>query len=138
MKTFKLLLALLAVAFLAAGPAHAGGYTTAVGGIDLVLTLTGTSTSGPAEVTWTTPTNFTPDYIECVNELDGNPDIYKWFHGMISTSSVYVAQASGIVTYTSTGGGGCGFTVAAGSIKIAAACQQASEDYSCIAVRYTH
>jgi hypothetical protein len=140
-KALVLFVAVVAVALLAAGPAappaSAGGFTTLVGGIPVAITTHGNSSSTPIAVTWTTPPNFTPDYIRCVDELDGDASIYEWWVGMANNTAHKTTSGTNISTYVSTGGSTCGFgTATAGTITIAAACQQASESYSCLAIRY--
>ena len=144
MKSFKMFLmvavALFAAAVLAVAPAGAAGMATQVGGLSLVITLTGTSTSGPADVTWDTPDNFDPDYVVCIDELDGEPNRYEWFRGMANESAILTTGSDGVMAYESeaAGAGGCGFDVdTAGTIVIDAACQTASESYSCWAFRYS-
>lgn len=130
----------LAVALLAAVPAGAAGYPVDVGGLPLVQTLTGdadASLTADDNVSWDTPTNFLPDHVYCINEIDGVPDRYDWYLGMAAATAMKTAGSDGAVTYVSTDGSGCGITVVAGTITITYLCLQASEGYFCEATRYS-
>lgn len=109
-----------------------------VGGMPLIMTTTGTSASSAVDVTWTTTPGFSPDFIQCVDELDGEPNVYTFYKGMAATSAFKLTGSSGVVTYVSAGGSTCHFVVdaAAGTIVIDATCQTNSEGYACVAARY--
>lgn len=140
MKTFKMFLALLAVALLAAVPAGAAGFATQVGGLSLVMTTNGTATSGPAAVTWTTAVNYSPDVIQCINDTDSQPNMFTWYKGMSASYTMLTTGSTGVVTYTSINAAteNCNYTVSttAGTITIAAGCLVASQPYFCWAARY--
>lgn len=140
MKTFKLFLAVAVTAVVVAVAAYVEAVPTAyVGGVPIVVTYNSTAgTPSAVDVTWTTPTGFIPDRVECIDELDGNADRYVWWKGMANESAMQIV-AAGTLTYESEAAGatGCGFDVdTAGEIIIDAACLTASESYSCWAVRY--
>lgn len=133
-KIIKVAVMAAAFSLLSAGSAFSAGYSTNVGGLPIFISLTGTATAGPAAVTWDTPDNFTPDYVECINDADSDPSIYRWYNGMANPSYIQIAQSTGIITYGTTNGINAG---TAGTITLGTAVLKASQPYSCIAVRYS-